>query len=142
MSFHGAKGAILFGDMLLVTLRDDLPGIPWPGCWDLPGGGREGREMPRETLVREVREEVALDVGPAEWLWERSFPSGTHPGETSWFFVLRMPHAAVRGIVMRDEGQGWCLMAPVRFTAMAGAVPFLQDRVSLWLKAQAGSTRE
>jgi 8-oxo-dGTP diphosphatase len=131
--FQGAKAALLFGDRLLATLRDDLPAIPFPGCWDLPGGGREGGEAPDETLAREVREEVGLDLAGAAWLWRRPFPSGPVPGETSWFFVLRMPDGAARGIALGDEGQGWALVPPARFVAMAPGVPFLQRRVALAL---------
>lgn len=67
-AFHGAKAAILIGDRLLVTLRDDFDWIDFPGHWDLPGGGREGDESPRETAARETREEVSLDLSRAEWL--------------------------------------------------------------------------
>lgn len=135
--FHGAKGAILIGGRLLVTLRDDHPWITCPGLWDLPGGGREGDESPRETLAREVMEEVGLGLDGAEWLWERAFPSGTHPGATSWFFVLRLPAEAEGRIALGDEGQGWDLVAPEAFVAMADAVPFLRDRVRAWLDALA-----
>ena len=57
--FHGAKAAILIGERLLITLRDDFAWIDWPGFWDLPGGGREGNETPRETLAR-VYDRVGL----------------------------------------------------------------------------------
>lgn len=130
-TFHGAKGAILLGANLLATLRDDVPGITFPGFWDLPGGGREGAEGPRQTLAREAMEEVGLDLSAAAWLWARAFPSGTHPGETSWFFVLRLPPEAARGIVLGDEGQGWALMPPRRFEALPRGVPFLQRRLAL-----------
>lgn len=131
--FFGAKGALLLGDSLLTTLRDDFPGLPWAGHWDFVGGGREGRETPRETLIREAREEVGLNLSGAEWLWESRFPSMTDPSRTSWFFVLRMPAVAARGIAMGDEGQGWMLIPPDRFLRLPRAVPSLQDRLGLWL---------
>lgn len=131
--FHGAKGALLIGGCVLVTLRDDFAHISHPGLWDLPGGGREGRETPRETLAREVMEEVGLNLGGAEWLWQAAFPSLTDPSRRGWFFVLRLSPEAARGIAMRDEGQGWALMAPSRFVAMTGAVPGMQERLATWL---------
>ncbi|WP_210530240.1 NUDIX domain-containing protein [Rubellimicrobium arenae] len=131
--YVGAKGALFLGDDLLATLRDDIPTIPYPGCWDFVGGGREGDETPRDTLVREAREEVGLDLNEAEWLWESRFPAMADPTRTSWFFVLRMPVRAARRIVMADEGQGWLLMPPERFLALPGAVPMLQDRLGVWL---------
>jgi len=35
---------------------------PWRGCWDIPGGFCEPDEHPIDAVVREVREEVGLDV--------------------------------------------------------------------------------
>lgn len=129
----GAKGALLLGDLLLTTLRDDFAHIPFPGYWDFVGGGREGREIPRETLLREAREEVGLDLSGAEWLWESWFPSFVDTSRGSWFFVLRMPATAARGIAMEDEGQGWMLIPPARFLLLPRAVPALQDRLGAWL---------
>lgn len=45
-AFCGAKIALVCGDRLVAYRRDAKPSIPWPGLWDLPGGGREGEEMP------------------------------------------------------------------------------------------------
>jgi 8-oxo-dGTP diphosphatase len=52
------------GLRILLLLRDDIPAIPYPGMWDLPGGHVEPGETPRECLVREIREEMGLDVRP------------------------------------------------------------------------------
>lgn len=130
--FDGAKGVVLLGDTLVALLRDDRPGLPWAGWWDLPGGGREGQETPAETFARETREEVGLDLGAGEWLWARAWPSGTDPGRRSWFLVVRLPARAARGIALGDEGQAWALMTPLRFSASPKAIPFLRDRVLAW----------
>lgn len=129
----GSKGALLLGDRLLITLRDDFDWIPYPGHWDFVGGEREPGETPRETLVREAREEVGLDLSGAEWLWEAMFPSFADPTKGSWFFVLRMPASAEGDIVFGDEGQGWRLIEPRDFLSMPRAVPSLQGRLKVWL---------
>ncbi len=46
----------------LLYLRDNKPGIPFPGYWDLIGGHIEEGETPEEALVREVREELDIDL--------------------------------------------------------------------------------
>ncbi|WP_306368061.1 NUDIX domain-containing protein [Nocardiopsis sp. CC223A] len=46
----------------LMHLRDDIPGIFWPGHWSLLGGGCEPGEAPAEAIVRELMEEVGLTL--------------------------------------------------------------------------------
>lgn len=128
----GAKGAIYLGPYLLVTLRDDRPDIPCPDMWDLPGGGREGDEDPWQTLIRETREEVALDISAVTPLWERRFPSAHHAGRFTMFYVLRLPLARIADIRMGDEGQGWRLVTPAHYRALPAAVPYLRERFFLW----------
>jgi 8-oxo-dGTP diphosphatase len=57
--------AIIFendkGEFLLY-LRDNKPDIPFPGYWDLIGGHVEEGETPEEALVREVKEEINIDL--------------------------------------------------------------------------------
>jgi 8-oxo-dGTP diphosphatase len=47
---------------LLLALRDNKPGIPFPNHWDLIGGHVEVGETPEEALVREVKEELNIDL--------------------------------------------------------------------------------
>ena len=52
-------------DRVLLQLRDDVPGIPYPGTWCLPGGHLEDGEEPAAAAVRELREEMSLDIAPS-----------------------------------------------------------------------------
>jgi 8-oxo-dGTP diphosphatase len=47
---------------LLLYLRDNKPDIPYPDHWDLIGGHVEEGETPEEALVREVKEELGIDL--------------------------------------------------------------------------------
>lgn len=47
---------------LLLYLRDNKPGIPYPLHWDLIGGHVEEGETPEQALVREVKEELDIDL--------------------------------------------------------------------------------
>ena len=47
---------------ILLYLRDNKPGIPFPDHWDLIGGHVEEGETPEEALVREVKEELDIDL--------------------------------------------------------------------------------
>jgi 8-oxo-dGTP diphosphatase len=46
----------------LLALRDNKPGIPFPDHWDLIGGHVEEGETPEEALIREVKEELNIDI--------------------------------------------------------------------------------
>jgi 8-oxo-dGTP diphosphatase len=47
---------------LLVYLRDDKPEIPFPNHWDFFGGHLEQGETPEQALVREIKEEIGVDL--------------------------------------------------------------------------------
>ena len=47
---------------LLVYLRDNKPDIPFPNHWDFFGGHVEEGETPDEGLVREVKEELGIEL--------------------------------------------------------------------------------
>ena len=46
----------------LLYLRDNKPDIPFPDHWDLIGGHVEEGETPEEALIREVKEELDIDL--------------------------------------------------------------------------------
>ncbi|KPP88987.1 MAG: 8-oxo-dGTP diphosphatase [Rhodobacteraceae bacterium HLUCCA08] len=138
MTFDGAKAALFIGARLLVYRRDDRPDLPWPGMWDLPGGGREGDETPEQTLRREVHEEFGLDLPAASIRWRRAFAAAHRPGARVWFFVAALPEQATARVVFGDEGQEWRLMTPEAFLALPDAVPSFAPRLRIWADETGG----
>ena len=51
---------------ILLQLRDDIPAIPFPGMWALPGGMLEASETPLACIVREVEEELGARIPAGE----------------------------------------------------------------------------
>ncbi|WP_374436334.1 NUDIX hydrolase [Tabrizicola sp.] len=129
--FTGAKAALFCGASVLVYLRDEKPGLRWPGLWDLPGGGREGNEGPEDCLLRELWEEFGLRLGPERLVWRGVFPSMVEDGRKSVFFGGRLGRDEVRRIRFGDEGQGWELMPVGVFLGHPGAVPEMQRRTGI-----------
>lgn len=131
MSFHGAKLAILVGDQVVTLLRDDLPGLDYANCWDLPGGGREGDETPVECVLRELREELGLILTRDDLHHDFECQS---PAGTSWFFVSNQALFDPSLVNFGTEGQGWKLASTDWFLNDARAVPILVTRLGNYLK--------
>lgn len=129
-AFIGAKLALFLGPDLLVIQRDDRPDIPWPGYWDLPGGGREGDESAIACALRETREEVGLIVAPDQIVWRHSHE---RPDGVAWFFAAHLPAGRVRDVRLGDEGQGWQLMTPGDYCRHPLAVPHFAGILALYL---------
>ncbi len=55
-----AAGIIVAGERLLVARRHDSG--PCAGLWEFPGGKLEPGESPEQALVRELREELGVEV--------------------------------------------------------------------------------
>lgn len=137
-AFTGAKAALFCQGRLLVYLRDTHPGLPWPGHWDLPGGGREGDETPEDCLLREVEEEFGLRLPVTRLEWRVELPSMLHPGRKSWFFSAHLTAAEIAAIRFGNEGQRWEMMALADWLAHPQGVPDLQRRTRLALAALTG----
>lgn len=126
--FIGAKIAVLRGQDVLTLLRDDIPTIPFPGEWDLPGGGREGAETPFQTAARELFEELSIRISPDKVIYHKERESLTRPDLRSHFFVARWDDLGDGAIRLGDEGQRWSWMDARDFTQRADAVKPLRRR--------------
>lgn len=58
---------------VLLFLRDDKPGLPYRNMWDVLGGHVEPDETPEETIVREMKEEIGIDLQDFEFLCRKKF---------------------------------------------------------------------
>jgi len=130
MTFSGAKLALFLGRDLVVILRDDIPDIPYPGHWDLPGGGREEGETPAQCALRETHEEIGLQLQEQDLIWAREY---SRPSGQMWFFVMHQPRSMVEQIRFGSEGQCWKLMSPTEYCAHPLAVPHFTDQLQDYL---------
>ena len=85
-----------------VLIAKRPPGRPLAGLWEFPGGKVEGDETPEAALIRELQEELGINVKPA---CLAPFTFASHAYET---FHLLMPLFVCRkwqGVVTPREGQ-------------------------------------
>jgi 8-oxo-dGTP diphosphatase len=92
--------AVLFvnpsGEVLL-RLRDDRADLIYPNQWDLIGGSVEHGETIAEAAVREVKEEIGLDVQGLEYFGEYVTDAHIH--------VFLAPLAVLADRLVLTEGQ-------------------------------------
>ncbi|KAA5805108.1 NUDIX domain-containing protein [Alkalicaulis satelles] len=129
-AFSGTKIALICGSMLVCYQRDQKQGIPFPGLWDLPGGGREDQESPVECVIREVEEEFGLQIAAGRIQTLTRYESLTPAGLDTYFCAARVTEDEIRSIRFGSEGQRWTLMTIDAFLERPDAVPHLQARLS------------
>jgi 8-oxo-dGTP diphosphatase len=132
-AFSGAKIAVLHNGHLLIYQRDDKPDIPWPGLWDLPGGGREAGETPTQCALRETWEEFGINLDPAWIVWTKVYPGQALNGLDTWFLVAQVPAGIFDGVVFGDEGQRWEISTVAAFLERTDAIDRLQRRLQEYL---------
>lgn len=94
-----------------VLLTERPAGKTMAGLWEFPGGKVEAGERPEQTLIRELKEELAIDV-QEPCLAPLTFASHDYTD-----FHLLMPLYVCRrweGIVMAQEGQRLAWVRPNR----------------------------
>jgi 8-oxo-dGTP diphosphatase len=100
------------GEVLVVRDAND-------GDWEFPGGRIDRKERPREALLREVREETALDVQVSEPVFTASKKRKKKKGK---FFVYYAATTADRAVSLSDEHTDHRWLPP------SEARPLLNDR--------------
>ena len=73
---QGAIGVILDSQSRFLVIERS-PFVRAPGRLCFPGGGIERGETQEDALMRELMEELSLEVAPVRKLWQNQTPSGT-----------------------------------------------------------------
>lgn len=127
--FGGTKIALICADAVVAYLRDDKEGIPFPGLWDLPGGGREGDEDPLGCALRETLEEFGLEISRDSVLSLLKYDGASPEALATYFCPARIELHELAKIRFGGEGERWLLMKTWDFVQSSAAVPVLQQRL-------------
>ncbi|ESQ90884.1 NUDIX hydrolase [Asticcacaulis benevestitus] len=133
VGFSGTKIALMCETALVAYLRDEKEGIPFPGLWDLPGGGREADENPVDCVIREVEEEFGLRLSAERISGLTRYVSQTPGGLDTYFCRADVSAEEIQQIRFGSEGQRWSLMPIEMFISHKRAIPHLQHRLKALL---------
>jgi 8-oxo-dGTP diphosphatase len=99
---------------VLLFLRDNFPSIECPNMWDLPGGKIEDDETPEACIVREMREEIDIDLAGFQLFERYEFPDRTE------FTFWKRENLDVERLVL-TEGQAlrWFSRKEIEDTTLA-----------------------
>ncbi len=132
ISFFGAKGVLFVGDRIVVYRRDEKA----PNCpllIDILGGGPDGDESPLETFVREVREEVSLNISKSDVVYAKRYAIIKDPSKEMYFFVAKLPALFENKIKLGDEGFELSLMTPQEYLKRDDAIKSHQTKFQAFL---------
>ena len=105
-TFIPVVAAAIFDDRGRVLLQRCLPHKRHAGLWEFPGGKVENGETPRFALCREIREELAIELGESELSPAGMADEPACEGRPA--LVLFLYKALQwRGVPEGREGQGW-----------------------------------
>ncbi len=117
-----ATAVIVRDDEILMVRFEDFG----KSFWYLPGGGIEAGETPEQALVREVREELNIDVESHKLLYVYPLPDATG---TEYAFLVSSTGTPVMG---NDPGMveiAWRPLSDISlFTHPAPALVALQEQ--------------
>ena len=128
-----AVALILLDDSrYLMQLRDQKPGIFYPGHWGLFGGGIEPEEAAEDGLRRELFEELGLEAQAVSYFTRFSFDfscCGARPVERHYYEV-RVATQKLRTMTL-GEGAAMRAFTGREILAKANVTPY--DAFAIWM---------
>jgi 8-oxo-dGTP diphosphatase len=130
---HAATALILLADgRFLLQHRDRIDGILYPGFWGCFGGAKDRDESGEDALRRELKEELGLVLGRAEYFTAVNFDfrfcgKGIMLRE---YYTVSIDDAVLDTLVL-GEGQGMAALTAAEILALDDMIPF--DQFAHWL---------
>lgn len=106
---HGAVAVILRESQFLVIRRSRHVVAPRAYCF--PGGGIESGETEQQALIREIREELNVDIEAKRHLWSSVTPWNVR---LSWWLAELGPKETPQPTPAEVESVHWCSQQEMR----------------------------
>ncbi len=130
--FNRKRGVIgvIFRDERLLIIRRSMT-VNAPGKLCLPGGGIEQGESEEEALIREMQEEIAVDVEPVRLCHRSVTPWGTR---LAWW--ISEIQDGVEPVANPEEVAEIHWMTPCDIAKARNVLPSLPEFIARWQAGQ------
>lgn len=144
IDYFGQEGTLKPGDAVaalivlqdgryLMQLRDQKPGIFYPGHWGLFGGGMEPSETVEEALARELEEELCLEGARGRYVTDFSFAFGGFGRVVRHYYEVKVDDAALSRLRVR-EGREMRAFFAAEILTQPRVVAY--DSFAIWMHAR------
>jgi mutator protein MutT len=116
----------------LLQLRDEIPGIFFPGHWGLFGGAMDAGESPEDALKRELSEELGVEFTRMTYFTEFTFDFPVHGKILRRFYEVPATNEMIGRMVLTEGADMGAFPAPHIMTALR-MVPY--DGFAVWMHA-------
>jgi 8-oxo-dGTP pyrophosphatase MutT (NUDIX family) len=125
---------VVDGSRYLMQLRDQKPGIFYPGHWGLFGGAVDDGETAEAALARELTEELRLPLENTRYFTEFTFDFSFAGFRRVYrrYFEVPVAGQALKSTVL-GEGSDMRAFSAQDILAMPRVVPY--DAFAIWLHA-------
>jgi mutator protein MutT len=106
------------GDSLRIWVQTREDDGPYHGLLEFPGGGIEAGETPLQAAVREVEEEVGIQIQEQDGVFMGTYQNEL-PGKMILLYVFLFPNAPA----LKDKGQWLTIRHPELSSSLKGLIP-------------------
>ncbi len=124
---------VLEDNRYLMQLRDQKPGIFYPGHWGCFGGAMDPGESVEQTLARELNEEIGLEAATGRYVTDFSFSFGRFGRVVRHYYEVKVDNAALSRLALR-EGREMRAFAAAEILTQLRVVAY--DSFAIWLHAR------
>ena len=140
---NAVAAIINVGGLYLLQLRDSKRGIFFPAQWGCFGGGVDGEETPESAIVREIHEELDLDlpVSAFRYFTRFDYDLGFSGLGSIWriYYEIDLKESQVAKMTLQEGAALRLFSAAEILTAAEPLTPY--DSFALWFHINQGRLR-
>ena len=117
-------GIIHRNEKILIARRK--PGMDLEGLWEFPGGKMEQNETPEACLIREIREELGIDIKVLDHIMDSLFQ---YPGKSICLLVFNAEYLDGQIVLIDHDKVEWIGLNELNVFEFAPADKAIVDKL-------------